>query len=159
MNEQQAVLAQVTHCLDEAGIPYMLSGFLAMNYYATPRMTRDIDLVLEVMATDMPCLGEKLGAEYYFDEDAAKFAIEHQSMFNIVHLPTLVKINCIVRKAHPYRWEEFSRRRQVLFDQTTIWIVSAEDLLPSKLDWLTPPAIPTPSPADSAPSSRKSVGN
>lgn len=136
MNEQQSVLDQVAHCLDDADIPYMLSGSLAMNYYAKPRMTRDVDLVLEVMVADLPRLGEKLGSGYYFDEDAAKSAIEHQTMFNIIHLQSLVKIDCIIRKAHPYREEEFSRRRQVLFEQTTVWIVSAEDLLLSKLDWL-----------------------
>lgn len=136
MQEQQAVLGQITHCLDEAGIPYMLSGSLAMNYYATPRMTRAIDLVLEVMAPDLPRLGEKLGADYFFDEDTARSAVQHQTMFNILHMQSLVKIDCIIRKVHPYRQEEFSRRRQVRFGPTTIWIVSAEDLLLSKLDWL-----------------------
>jgi hypothetical protein len=33
-----------------AGIAYMLTGSLAMSYYARPRMTRDIDLVVALDA-------------------------------------------------------------------------------------------------------------
>ena len=47
MNELE-VIREVTHSLDILSIPYMLTGSIAMNYYATPRMTRDIDLVIEL---------------------------------------------------------------------------------------------------------------
>jgi hypothetical protein len=36
------VLRDVTARLKNAGIPYMMTGSMAMNYYAEPRMTRDI---------------------------------------------------------------------------------------------------------------------
>ena len=36
--------------LDNAGIGCMLTGALAMSYYARPRMTRDIDLVVALDA-------------------------------------------------------------------------------------------------------------
>lgn len=42
------VLRNVSGRLDGAGIPFMLTGSLAMNYYATPRMTRDINVVAEL---------------------------------------------------------------------------------------------------------------
>ena len=41
-------LKTVVGLLDEAGVPYMLTGSLAAAYYATPRATQDIDLVIEV---------------------------------------------------------------------------------------------------------------
>lgn len=135
MHEQLAVLRHITHCLDCAEIDYMLSGSVAMNYYAQPRMTRDIDLVMEIQAVDIARLAAQLSEDYYFDQQAAQVAIEHESLFNILHQTSLVKIDCIVRKRHPYRQEEFSRRRQVVFDDFPIWIVSAEDLLLSKLYW------------------------
>ena len=43
--EEIQVLKDVAGRLDRAGIPYMLSGSMAMHFYAAPRMTRDIDLV------------------------------------------------------------------------------------------------------------------
>ena len=34
--------------LERARIDYMLTGSMAMNFYAQPRMTRDIDLILAI---------------------------------------------------------------------------------------------------------------
>ena len=45
-----AFLQKVVEILDEAGVQYMLTGSLAAAYYAVPRATQDIDLVLETEA-------------------------------------------------------------------------------------------------------------
>ena len=136
MHEQAAVLEHITRNLEQAGILYMLSGSTAMNYYAQPRMTRDIDLVVAIQAADVARLMVQLGEDYYLDEEAAQAAIVHESLFNLLHHASLVKIDCIVRKSHPYRQVEFSRRQRVDFGGFLVWIVSAEDLLLSKLHWL-----------------------
>ncbi len=66
------VLRDVSHRLASGGIAFMLTGSMAMNYYAQPRMTRDIDLVVNIASdqTDllisMPYLysrGEDLGVK------------------------------------------------------------------------------------------------
>ena len=46
------VLRDVSRRFNHAGIAFMLTGSMAMGYYATPRMTRDIDLVVELRASD-----------------------------------------------------------------------------------------------------------
>lgn len=46
------VLKDVSERLERAGIAYMLTGSVAMNYYAQPRMTRDIDLVVALAPED-----------------------------------------------------------------------------------------------------------
>lgn len=43
------VLKLVCNRLYETKVPYMLTGSLAANFYATPRMTRDIDIVVELL--------------------------------------------------------------------------------------------------------------
>jgi hypothetical protein len=136
MHSQYQVLAHITQCLEQANIAYMLSGSVALSYYAQPRMTRDIDLVIEIQNNDVIKLAQKLGDTYYFDEDMAHAAIAHESMFNILHQDSMIKIDCIVRKNHNYRQQEFLRRQQVTFNNLSLWIVSPEDLLLSKLDWL-----------------------
>jgi hypothetical protein len=50
------VRRDVAHKLTETGIAYMLTGSLAINYYSRPRMTRDIDLVVEVQARDIDAI-------------------------------------------------------------------------------------------------------
>lgn len=47
------VIRDVTGRLTIAGIPHMLTGSLAMNYYSLPRMTRDIAFVVEARAKDV----------------------------------------------------------------------------------------------------------
>ena len=47
MSEEMEVLKEVTRRLDQAGIAYMITGSTAANFYTVPRMTRDIDLVVE----------------------------------------------------------------------------------------------------------------
>jgi hypothetical protein len=56
-------------------------------------------------------------------------------MFNIIHSESIVKVDFIVRKDLAYRLEEFARRRPVDISGATVWMVSPEDLLLSKLHW------------------------
>ena len=42
------VLRDISQGLESAGISFMLTGSVAMNYYSQPRMTRDIDLVVSL---------------------------------------------------------------------------------------------------------------
>jgi len=52
LNELQ-VLKEVCRRLETAKIPYMLTGSFAANFYAIPRMTRDIDLVIEILRSHL----------------------------------------------------------------------------------------------------------
>jgi len=52
MDEQFEFLKAITESLNTCKIPYMLTGSLAMAIYAEPRMTRDIDLVVEYKPED-----------------------------------------------------------------------------------------------------------
>ena len=52
MNEELEALHAVVARLEGAGIPYMLTGSLASTFYAKPRMTRDIDMVVELEVGD-----------------------------------------------------------------------------------------------------------
>jgi hypothetical protein len=43
MDSELDVLRLVGERLGASGLPFMLTGSFAMAYYATPRMTRDLD--------------------------------------------------------------------------------------------------------------------
>jgi hypothetical protein len=135
MLDELAVLKLVTARLDAAGIPYMLTGSLASGHYAEPRMTRDIDLVVELGPADAGRLGALFAAEFDVDEDVIRQAIARRSLFNLIHVEAVVKVDFILRKDEPYRLEEFRRRRRVLIDGQPMTLVSPEDLILSKLVW------------------------
>jgi predicted nucleotidyltransferase len=134
-NEQISVLLKVTRVLDECGIAYMVSGSTALNFYAKPRMTRDIDLVIELRETGVLALVGALMGEFYVDEQMVAGAVSNQSMFNAIHNDTLVKVDFIVRKDELYRKTEFERRRSVTLGTAQIMAVTPEDLILSKLLW------------------------
>jgi hypothetical protein len=135
VNEELDVLRLVTRRLEEAGIPYMLTGSMALNHYGRPRMTRDIDLVVEVEPGDVDRLVGLFRDDFYVDRDAVRRAAADRGVFNVIHEALVVKVDCIVRKDSEYRRGEFARRRQVVVDGRDLHLVAPEDLIISKLDW------------------------
>ncbi|MBI3018115.1 MAG: nucleotidyltransferase [Deltaproteobacteria bacterium] len=135
MNTELKVLEIVTQKLEKAGMGYMITGSIAMNYYATPRMTRDLDLVIELNKSDIPKLLSLFQKEFYIDEQMILEALKHEGLFNIIHNDWVIKVDFIIRKTTPYRKLEFSRRKKVKLEGFSFWIVSPEDLIISKLSW------------------------
>lgn len=121
--------------LEAAGIPYMLTGSMAANFYATPRMTRDIDVVIELREAEVERVVTIFQDEYYVDRDMVEQAVKSRSMFNMIHNALVVKVDCVVRKDSEYRREEFARRRRLIIDGEPVTIVAPEDLILSKLEW------------------------
>ena len=128
-------LRDVCARLDVANIAYMLTGSLAMSYYARPRMTRDIDLVVALEESQARKLADVLGSDYHIDAGAVIAALRAARPWNIIYLPSVVKIDLIPRKDTPYRRAEFERRCRVELAGVPLWVVSVEDLILSKLEW------------------------
>lgn len=135
MQNELDIVRDVSQRLDGAGIAYMLTGSMAMNYYAQPRMTRDIDLVVAVTATDVDIVVRLFHPDYYVSREAVSESIAHGSIFNLIHQESVIKVDCIVRKGSPYRLAEFERRQRIAVEDFSTWIASKEDLIISKLFW------------------------
>ena len=100
-----------------------------------PRMTRDIDMVVELEDSDAGKLTASFAPDYYVPEEALRSALQDRGMFNLLHLESVVKVDLIVRKQAPYRQTEFARRMRVELPGFAAWLVSREDLILSKLAW------------------------
>ena len=129
------VLRDISQRLEGAGIAFMLTGSVAMNYYAQPRMTRDIDLVVSLSEAQSEVFVRLFENEYYLDPQGITEAIVRRRMFNLIHTQAVIKVDCVVLKTDPYRQEEFARRRKISLGDFQTWIVSREDLILSKLFW------------------------
>jgi len=129
------IIRDVAVRLTEAGIPYMLTGSVAMNYYANPRMTRDIDVVVSLQQKDIDSIIASFENDYYLDRNAVTRAIANQSLFNLIHNESVIKVDCIIKKSTEFRRLEFERRKEVEIKDVRVWIVSKEDLIISKLYW------------------------
>ena len=135
MQNELDIVRDVSKRLEHAGIDYMLTGSMAMNYYAQPRMTRDIDLVVALVAEDATTIVQTFAGDYYVSSEAVAESIASESIFNLIHEESVIKVDCIVRKGSAYRRAEFERRQRIEIADFSTWIVSKEDLIISKLDW------------------------
>jgi hypothetical protein len=130
-----AVLRDVSRRLDEAAIPYMVTGSLALSFYATPRMTRDIDVVAELERHDVDRVVQVFEPDYYVSRDAVAEAISDRSSFNLIEQSSITKVDVFPRKRDRFRQTEFARRRRVTIGDFDTWLVTAEDLIIAKMLW------------------------
>ncbi len=135
MSEELEVLQAVARRLADAMTPYMVTGSMAVNFYAVPRMTRDIDLVVELITTDVDRFVELFQQDFYIEKEAVEQAVKSQSMCNLIHSAFLIKVHVVIRKDLEYRRAEFARRKAVQIEGQEVFLVAPEDLILSKLEW------------------------
>jgi hypothetical protein len=135
MDEQLQFVKLIAERLQSAALDYMLTGSMAMAVYATPRMTRDVDVVVQCTAGDVDTIVSLFATDCYIDRASVAEAISTQGMFNIVHNEWIIKGDFVVRKDEPYRRIEFDRRREIEVAGTALSVVTPEDLILSKLLW------------------------
>jgi hypothetical protein len=121
--------------VDKLGINYMVTGSLAMSVYITPRLTMDIDVVVEIRPTDAERFANQFSDSYYVNPNSIRRAIDNQSMFNIVYQAQAVKVDCIPRKDDEFSVQRFQRRVMASLDEVKFWCIMKEDLILAKLIW------------------------
>jgi hypothetical protein len=130
------LLKGIVDILDKLDLPYMLTGSLAAAYYATPRATKDIDIVFEADRAGVDRLVRRLKeAGLYVDRDAALEALRARTQFNAISPTTGWKIDFIVRKERPFSQVEFERRESASILGIETSLASLEDVLIAKLEW------------------------
>ncbi|MGN6508663.1 MAG: hypothetical protein ACTHLD_04300 [Chitinophaga sp.] len=127
---------KITDVLSEQKIPYMLSGSVAMSLYILPRATRDFDFIVHLEPKNIDRFVDNFKDGYYCDKDAVNEAVKRQGMFNIIDHESGFKADFVVLKSEPFRQTEFERKVEMNFYGRTIYVVSPEDLLISKLIWI-----------------------
>lgn len=133
--DELQVLKIVTKRLEEADIGYMITGSVAANFYSQPRMTRDIDIVIQLKAGQIDKLYHLFKKDFYIDRDSVEKAVKNKSTFNIIHNEKIIKIDFIVAKETEHGQIEFSRKTKERIDDFSLFVVSPEDLILSKLAW------------------------
>src|SRR5918994_730890 len=129
MSEELEVLKEVARRLDETGIAYMITGSTAANFYAVPRMTRDIDIVVELSELAIGKFILAFEKDHYLEPETVRGAVENKGMFNLIHDEYIIKVDFVVRKDTPYRRREFSRRKKVSVEDQDLYLVAPEDLI------------------------------
>ena len=133
----EELLGRVTAALEAVSAPYMLTGSLAAIFFGEPRLTVDIDLVVDLTEAQIVTLAAFFPPdEYYFDEVMAKEALAARGQFNILHIPSGLKVDLIVVRSRVFSQTEFSRRRRRrLGNGREVDVAQPEDLILAKMEF------------------------
>ena len=121
--------------MNELGIDYMVTGSFAMSAYGEIRMTRDIDVVIQINENQIKPFTELFEREYYVSDESIRRAIENRSMFNVISNVHGGKVDCIVMKDTNFARASFQRKYKVSVTEIEFWTTTKEDLIVAKLSW------------------------
>lgn len=114
----------------------MITGSVGAILYGEPRLTNDMDLVVELSGESVDSLAAAfVPPDYYFPpREAVSSEIAARRQFTLIHVPSGSKVDFIARKDTDFARCEFGRRRRVVFSEA-LDAVSAtpEDIIVAKL--------------------------
>lgn len=125
--------------LDQLQIPYMATGAVAAIVYGEPRLTLDLDLVLQLSASDAPRFIAAFPAvEFYVppaETIAAEAARPRHGHFNLLHLDSGLRADIYLASDDPLdRWGLANRRRETIGGEP-VWMAPAEYVVIRKLEY------------------------
>jgi len=134
---EEEALARVVRSLEGLDIVYMVTGSVASSHHGRPRMTHDVDIVIDPSPEGLARLVDELvSSGFYVDAARARDAMWLRRQFNAIDMQTAVKIDLIVRKDRPFSLEELSRRQTAdLPGGMRVRLATPEDTILSKLEW------------------------
>lgn len=137
-NSQEELLKSISSFLDKNNIAYMITGAWSVIYYGRPRASHDIDFVVEMKVDEvnnaLKSFGQ-LSEDFLVQGDDIKEAVKKKSQFNILHLPTALKLDFWLLTDDPFDKSRFSRRKKLEILGQPMWIASPEDTIVQKLRW------------------------
>lgn len=128
--------ATVVQTLERLHIPYMVAGGFAAIYYGEPRLTIDIDIVVEINTSHIkPLVAAFPFPDFYLSEESIADSIRRRFPFNIIQTTTAAKVDLIPLPDDIFSKTAFSRRQKMVFNQAgaKAYFISAEDIVLAKL--------------------------
>jgi len=129
------MLDQVVQRLRKSRIPFMVVGSVASSFHGEPRLSFDIDIVVEA---DQPRILEfvrSFDEPFYVSEEAAREAIARRGMFNVVHPDCDQKADIILCKRDDFNRGEFARKVPAVVWGVPVDLATPEDTILAKLAW------------------------
>jgi hypothetical protein len=133
----QPTLSKLVAILDRFQIRFHLTGGITSVAYGEPRLTQDLDLVLDrdrVLVVQDEFLSELSHAGFHFSEQTALRAIESRQMFQLLDVDQVIKLDLYVRCLIPGELDRSVRTE--LFPGVSLPIAARTDAALSKLIWI-----------------------
>jgi len=133
---QQELLSQVVRALEESECPYMLTGSFASSMQGEPRLSLDIDFVVDLVPQKLSALAARFPPPaFYLDEREARDAIRARTMFSLLHMAEGDTVDFWMLTGEPFDVSRFARRRIERAVGLNLFVPSPEDTILVKLRW------------------------
>ncbi len=130
MNVEREVLDR----LEALGLHWYVTGSWALATYAEPRMTRDIDIVLDAGVADYDRRVRPAFDPDFLVNDPIDFGGRWTG--GMIHRRDLVRVDLMFGRRDA--WARSAKERRARVDHPIlgqIWVIAAEDLVLAKLEW------------------------
>jgi hypothetical protein len=134
----RATLEKVIAILHKHEIQFHLTGGITSVAYGEPRMTQDVDIVIDngAVSTQLSAFIESLReSDFLFDENAVRYAIDQKQMFQLLDSVEALKLDIYPRELIPGELERSNTLE--LFDGMHVPIASLTDTAAAKLVWIS----------------------
>lgn len=133
---QQELVKKVVTFLTEHQIFYMMTGSIVSSLQGEPRLTHDIDVIVQIDRNSIKhFLSGFKSSEYFIEENAIKDAIDGMGMFNIIDIKEGGKVDFWMLTDSPFDLVRFERRRMEQLFDIKVFVSSPEDTILAKLKW------------------------
>jgi hypothetical protein len=133
---QQELLKKVVLVLEQNDIEYMLTGSLVSSMQGEPRLTHDIDIIINLKKIDINKILFSFPPEkYYISEKAIIESYSKKTLFNVIDFEDGDKIDFWVLTESAFDLSRFSRRRKTKFMDIFLYLPTPEDTILEKLFW------------------------
>ena len=129
------LLRLVGERLDRLHCQRFTTGSVAAMVYGEPRFTNDVDVVVRMDESQAGALAASFsGDEWYVSAEAARAAARSRGMFNIIHVPSGLKVDIMVSPESPHDMARFARVRMIVMPDGRLEPIAApEDVILKKL--------------------------
>jgi len=125
--------------LERAGLTYMVTGATAAILYGQPRTTNDLDVVIELLETDLPRLRRAFPAEsYYLPPDEIieiEIARPQRGHLNALHPTSGFQCDLYPMGQDPLHEWALPLRRAISYEGETIHFAPPEYVILRKLEY------------------------
>jgi hypothetical protein len=134
--ELKAFFTYVIKVLENLGIPYMVVGGFAAIFYGEPRLTIDVDIVVDMEPEHIkPLVAAFPVPDYYVSEEGIRDSLQRGYPFNVIQPATGAKVDLVPLPRDPFTRSAFQRRQRLEFDEAgrSATFITPEDIIVAKL--------------------------
>ena len=135
MRDEHALLVDCLERLNRAGLPYMLTGSMATNFWGTVRTTHDLDFVLALKPTEAEIIIGAFGDGFFLQPESVRQVFQPPYQFNAIDEQSALKVDFWLLRDNLFEKHMFDRRVQVRIVDMPAWVATPEDLILHKLYW------------------------